>query len=538
MGMPREWRCLRRRKIHVAVFVRSGWNGERLVVSVLETSFDAAQPVGAPRQVLVARGVTKGFPGVLALDNVDFDVRAGEVTALLGENGAGKSTLIKLMAGFYTPDRGEITVDGVALQADPASAHRIGVATIHQDAHLVPAMSVAENIMLGRWPGRYGWVSRKAQKERARAAVARVAPHLNISTPAGRLSPADQQLIEIARAISEDSKILIMDEPTTSLSPPEIDRLFRVVNDLKANGLGIVFVSHWLEEVFAIADRVTVLRDGRLVGTEAIANLDHDKVIRMMVGREVREAEHKPRPIGDVVMRVSNLSRDGLLDDISFDVRAGEIVGMSGLVGAGRSELAACIFGIDPYDNGTVEIAGQPIRANDPKAAIDAGIGLVPEDRRRQALVGLMSVRSNMTLSLFDQITRYGFLSSQREEEIAAREMKSLAVKAASSKVRVSTLSGGNQQKVVLGRWLARRPKVLILDEPTKGIDVGAKSEISDLIVRLAESGMAILLISSELPEILSLSDRVLVMRSGRISAKLTRAEATSETIMSYATTG
>lgn len=258
----------------------------------------------------------------------------------------------------------------------------------------------------------------------------------------------------------------------------------------------------------------------------------------MMVGREVREAEHKPRPIGDVVMRVSNLSRDGLLNDISFDVRAGEIVGMSGLVGAGRSELAACIFGINSYDNGTIEIAGQPIRANDPKAAIDAGIGLVPEDRRRQALVGLMTVRSNMTLSLFDQITRYGFLSSQREEEIAAREMKSLAVKASSSKVRVSTLSGGNQQKVVLGRWLARRPKVLILDEPTKGIDVGAKSEISDLIVRLAESGMAILLISSELPEILSLSDRVLVMRSGRISAKLTRAEATSETIMSYATTG
>ncbi|MFC3075505.1 sugar ABC transporter ATP-binding protein [Shinella pollutisoli] len=499
----------------------------------------AAQPAaGERREILVARGVTKSFPGVLALDNVDFDVRSGEVTALLGENGAGKSTLIKLMAGFYTPDRGEITVDGVPLHADPAAAHRIGVATIHQDAHLVPAMSVAENIMLGRWPGRYGWLSMRRQKEKARAAVARVAPHLNIATPAGRLSPADQQLVEIARAISEDSKILVMDEPTTSLSPPEIERLFRVVEDLKANGLGIVFVSHWLEEVFAISDRVTVLRDGRLVGTKPIGELDHDKVIRMMVGREVRETEHKPRPIGDVVMRVSNLTREGLLDDISFEVRAGEIVGMAGLVGAGRSETASCVFGIDPYDSGTVEIAGRRVRPNDPKAAIDAGIGLVPEDRRRQALVGLMSVRSNMTLSLFDQISRHGFLSSALEEEIAAREIRSLAVKTPSSKVRVSTLSGGNQQKVVLGRWLARRPKVLILDEPTKGIDVGAKSEISELILRLAESGMAILLISSELPEILSLSDRVLVMRSGRISAALSRAEATSETIMSYATTG
>ncbi len=491
-----------------------------------------------PRQVLVARGITKSFPGVLALDNVDFDVRAGEVTALLGENGAGKSTLIKMIAGFYTSDRGEITIDGVPLQADPASAHRIGVATIHQDAHLVPAMSVAENIMLGRWPSRYGWLSMRAQKQKARDALARVAPHLNISTPAGRLSPADQQLVEIARAISEDSKILVMDEPTTSLSPPEIDRLFKVVEDLKSKGLGIVFVSHWLEEVFRIADRVTVLRDGRLVGTKPIGDLDHDKVIRMMVGREVRETILTERPIGDVVMKVSNLSRENMLSDISFEVRAGEIVGMSGLVGAGRSELAACIFGIDPYDSGTVEIGGVKVRGGNPKAAIEAGIGLVPEDRRRQALVGLMSVKSNVTLSLLDRVSTFGFLSTSAEDAIADREIRSLAVKTPSSKVRVSTLSGGNQQKVVLARWLARRPKILILDEPTKGIDVGAKSEISQLILKLAGEGMAILLISSELPEILSLTDRVLVMRSGRISASLTRAEATSETIMSYATTG
>jgi len=494
--------------------------------------------VGEPRPVLVAHGLTKSFPGVLALDNVDFEVRAGEVTALLGENGAGKSTLIKLMAGFYSPDRGEILVDGSPIHPDPASAHRIGVATIHQDAHLVPAMSVAENIMLGRWPTQYGLLSVTRQRQLAAEALAKVAPHLNPATPAGRLSPADQQLVEIARAISEDSKVLVMDEPTTSLSPPEIDRLFDVVNDLKSKGLGIVFVSHWLEEVFRIADRVTVLRDGRLVGTRPIGELDHDKVIRMMVGRDVRESVHEKRPIGDVVLSVRNLSRENMLDDISFDVRAGEIVGMSGLVGAGRSELAACIFGIDPYDSGSVMIADRKIPPNDPKEAIEAGIGLVPEDRRRQALVSLLSVRTNITLSLLERVTKFGFLSTTIEEQVAERQVRALAVKTPSTKTRVSTLSGGNQQKVVLARWLARRPKVLILDEPTKGIDVGAKSEISDLVIRLAREGMGILLISSELPEILALSDRVLVMRSGRISGSLTREEATSESIMSYATTG
>jgi ABC-type sugar transport system ATPase subunit len=492
----------------------------------------------APRQVLLARGVTKSFPGVLALDNVDFDVREGEVTALLGENGAGKSTLIKLMAGFYAPDRGEISVDGRKLHPDPAEAHRIGVATIHQDAHLVPAMSVAENIILGRWPTSYGFLGAGRQRQLALDALARVAPHLNPATPAGRLSAADQQLVEIARAISEDSKVLVMDEPTTSLSPPEIDRLFNLVKDLKAKGLGVVFVSHWLEEVFRIADRVTVLRDGRLVGTRTISDLDHDKVIRMMVGREVREAVADKRPIGGVVLSVKNLNRENVLTDISFDVRAGEIVGMSGLVGAGRSELAAAIFGIDPYHAGSVEVDGVPITPNNPAAAIEAGIGLVPEDRRRQALVSLLSVRTNITLSFLNRLTSWGFLSVSQEERIAEREIKALSVKTPSSKTRVSTLSGGNQQKVVLARWLARNPKVLILDEPTKGIDVGAKAEISELVLRLARGGMGIFLISSELPEILALSDRILVMRAGRITASLSRDQATSEVIMSYATTG
>jgi ABC-type sugar transport system ATPase subunit len=497
----------------------------------------ARLPVDPP-VVLAARGITKGFPGVLALSKVDFEVRAGQVTALLGENGAGKSTLIKLMAGFYAPDEGEITVDGRPLSPDPASAHRIGVATIHQDAHLVPAMSVAENIMLGRWPTRAGLVSISAQRREALDALALVAPHLQPSTVAARLSPADQQLVEIARAISEDSKVLVMDEPTTSLSPPEIDRLFEVVGQLRAKGLGIVFVSHWLEEVFRIADRVTVLRDGRLIGSVPIAETDQAGVIRMMVGREVRATVATERAKGRIVLSVRNLTRDGVLDDLSFDVRAGEIVGVSGLVGAGRSEMAACVFGIDGYDSGSVEVDGTSVRANDPAAAIEAGLGLVPEDRRRQALVSLLSVRTNMTLSLLDRLARFGFLSPSAEEVIAVREIRALAIKCPSSGTRVSTLSGGNQQKVVLGRWLAREPKVLILDEPTKGIDVGAKSEISDLVLRLAGQGMGILLISSELPEILSLCDRVMVMRSGRVSATLDGAEATGETIMSYATTG
>ena len=498
----------------------------------------ARAAAAAGETVLVADGITKSFPGVLALSDIHFEVRAGEVNALLGENGAGKSTLIKLMAGFYSPDSGEIRVGGTLLPADPAAAHRAGVATIHQDAHLVPSMTVAENIMLGRWPRRYGLISVGQQRARAAEALARVAPHLSPSDLARRLSPADGQLVEIARAISENSRVLIMDEPTTSLSRPEIDRLFRLVDDLKANGLGIVFVSHWLDEVFRVADRITVLRDGRFVGTRPAAELDHDAVIRMMVGREVRNTVAATRPIGEVVLEVRNLNREGVLKDVSLTVRAGEIVGLSGLVGAGRSELASCIFGIDPYDSGSVTVGGRAVPPNAPKAAIDAGIGLVPEDRRKQALVTLLGVGTNITLGMLEQISPRGFLSSARERVIVDREIKALAIKTPSASTRVSTLSGGNQQKVVLGRWLARKPRLLILDEPTKGVDVGAKAEISELVVRLAEGGMAILLISSELPEILALSDRTLVMRSGRLVANVARAEQNSETIMALATTG
>jgi ABC-type sugar transport system ATPase subunit len=501
----------------------------------------AASPVAmAPsgETILVAKGVSKTFPGVIALDDVSFEVRAGEVNALVGENGAGKSTLIKMMAGSHAPDGGEIRVHGELLEASPAAAHRAGVATIHQDSHLVPNMTVAENIMLGHWPTRFGVIYMREQMRRAKAAIARVAPGLSPDKLAHRLSPAEGQLVEIARAISENSRVLIMDEPTTSLSGREIDQLFSVVDELKSQGMGIVFVSHWLEEVFRIADRVTVLRDGRLVGSRPASELDAEKVIQMMVGRDVATVTAAPRDAGDAVLKVRNLTRIGVVDDVSFDVRAGEIVTLAGLVGAGRTELANCIFGVDPYESGTVELAGQRIAPGDPRAAIEAGIGLVPEDRRHQALIGNLSVSTNATLAVLDRISPAGIISPRREDEALKTATRSVAVKMASPHVPISTLSGGNQQKVVLGRWLARKPKLLILDEPTKGIDVGAKSEISDIVVKLAEGGTAILLISSEMPEVLSLSDRVLVMRSGRIAGELDRTQLSPEAIIQLATTG
>ncbi|MCB1498192.1 MAG: sugar ABC transporter ATP-binding protein [Bauldia sp.] len=490
------------------------------------------------RPLLVADGVSKTFPGVIALDEVSFEVRAGEVNALVGENGAGKSTLIKLMAGYYAPDSGVIRVNGIVLEADPATAHRAGVATIHQDHHLVPSMTVAENIMLGHWPSRYGVISKREQLEHASRVIAQVAPDLSPEMLARRLSPAEGQLVEIARALSEDSQVLIMDEPTTSLSGKEIDQLFRVVDELKAKGLGIVFVSHWLEEVFRIADRVTVLRDGRLVGSEPASELDTDKVIHMMVGRGVDTVTTKSQAAGDIVLEVRNLNRIGVLDDVSLVVRAGEIVTLAGLVGAGRTELVNCIFGVDRYDSGEVLLENRPLPPGDPNAAIEAGIGLAPEDRRHQALIGNLSVMTNATLAVLKRIAPRGIISKERERAAFDKATRSVAVKMSSPNAPVSTLSGGNQQKVVLGRWLARNPKLLILDEPTKGIDVGAKVEISEIIVQLAAEGTAILIVSSEMPEVIALSDRVIVMRSGHVAGELGREAITPEAVMNLATTG
>lgn len=492
----------------------------------------------SPAILASVSGVSKSFPGVVALDDVDFEVFSGEVNALVGENGAGKSTLIKLMAGIYSPDQGSIVVDDKELEASPSFAHRAGIATIHQDHNLVPGMSVAENIVLGRWPTRLGIISKSALLERSREALALVAPELSLDTLARRLSPAEGQLVEVARALAEKSRILIMDEPTTSLSGPEIDRLFGVIANLKRQGMGVVFVSHWLEEVFRIADRITVLRDGRLVGSAPAADLDQATVIKMMVGRNVRETVVPERSIGEPVLEVRGLSRSNALNSVSFNVRAGEIVTLAGLVGAGRTELANCIFGYSGYDSGEILINGKHLPKRDINAAIRMGLALIPEDRRGQGLVGQLSVAENVTLALFDQIAPKGVISFPKENRIVEDARKALSIRMPSSKSQVSTLSGGNQQKAIVARWLSRKPRLLILDEPTKGIDVGAKAEIGDIIVGLAENGVAILLISSELPEVVSFSDRVLVMRSGQIVGELDRSEKSPEGIMHYATTG
>jgi ABC-type sugar transport system ATPase subunit len=501
----------------------------------LQSSGKAGEASGA---VLVADRVSKAFPGVQALEDVTFEARAGEVNALVGENGAGKSTLIKLIAGFYSPDSGEIRIGGAPLRADPASAHEAGVATIHQDHHLIPSMTVAENLLLGRWPTQFGVLAKSEMMRQAQGALDQVAPQLSLRKLARQLSPAEGQLVEIARAIAEDSRVLVMDEPTTSLSTREVDALFETVRRLRGRGMAIVFVSHWLEEVFAIADRITVLRDGRLVGSRAAAELDHDAVIRMMVGRDVKEVTTQSASPGRVILKVENLSRSGVLDDVSFDVRAGEIVTLSGLVGAGRSELVNAIFGADAYEGGAVAVDGVQLAPCDPVAAMEAGIGYVPEDRRLQALVSTLSVRSNTTLAVLKAVSPHNLISRAAEDSVLGNVVSALSVRMASPDARISTLSGGNQQKVVIGRWLARAPKLLILDEPTKGVDVGAKAEISEIIVRLAADGRAILLVSSELPEVLALSDRVLVMRSGRIVGELDRGSLTAERIMTLATTG
>ena len=488
--------------------------------------------------VLVADRVSKAFPGVLALDDVSFEVRAGEVNALVGENGAGKSTLIKLMAGFYTPDRGEIRVGGNALRADPSAAHEAGIATIHQEHHLIPSMTVAENLLLGRWPTRFGILSRPAMMRQAEAVLNQVAPNLSPRKLARQLSPAEGQLVEIARALAENSQVLVMDEPTTSLSGREVDALFEIVGHLKTRGLAVVFVSHWLEEVFAISDRITVLRDGRLVGSKPASELNHDAVIRMMVGRDVHEVTTQSVAPGPVVLKVEGLTRSGVIDNVSFEVRAGEIVTLAGLVGAGRSEVVNAIFGDDLFDAGSVSINGLALKPGDPAAAMAAGVGYIPEDRRQQALVGKLSVRSNATLAALEAVSPGGLIRRDLEDRIMNRAVRTLSIRMASPDVPIATLSGGNQQKVVIARWLARNPRLLILDEPTKGVDVGAKAEISAIIVRLAAEGRAILLVSSELPEVLALSDRVLVMRSGRITGELDRASLSAERIMTLATLG
>lgn len=487
--------------------------------------------------ILEAKGISKSYPGVRALDNVDLSIFAGEVTALCGENGAGKSTLINVLSGGTAPDSGSILIDAdPVVHLNPSAAIEAGISTIHQKRQFVPAMTVAENVMLGNWPISGGFVAKRLLRRQAIDALRLVAPHLSVDKLARNLSPAEAQEIDIARALSRQSKVLIMDEPTTALSPPEIDRLLGLVNRLKEGGLGILFVSHWLEEVLEIADRVTVFRDGRYVATVPATGLGAQDIVQMMVGREVKDAPIPTRTIGETVLTVRHLTRTGTFHDVSFEIRRGEIVTFAGIAGAGRTEVVQAVFGADKYDSGTVEVEGRRVRRGDVTSAIAAGLGLVPEERHLQGLVDQMSVGDNMTLAVLKRVAPGGWLSGAREAAISKRYTKEMSIKATSPDVRISTLSGGNQQKVLIARWLARGPKVLILDEPTKGVDVGAKAEIHALIGQLAEAGMAIILVTSELPEVLLLSDRVLVMRQGRIVAELAKNDITQESVMTPAT--
>jgi rhamnose transport system ATP-binding protein len=488
---------------------------------------------------LAVRAVTKSFGAVAAVRDVSFELFPGEVHALVGENGAGKSTVVKMLAGVHRPDTGSIELDGVALElAGPAAALVAGIAVIYQEPTLFPDLSVAENVVMGRQPRRsFGRVDRPAMNALAAGFFARLGVAIDPDRPARGLSIADQQIVEIAKALSLDARVIVMDEPTAALSPVEVERLFTVVEALRADGAALLFISHRFEEITALCQRVTVLRDGELVSTDPMSAVDVDELVRRMVGRPLSTLFPKRDvPIGDVVLDVADLGRAGVFADVSFQVRAGEIVALAGLVGAGRSEVVRAVFGVDPRDTGRVTVAGRALPAGDPRAAMAAGVALVPEDRRQQGLVLEASIERNATATRWRELARFGLLFGGAERRAAAEWTERLHTKYADLRDPVAHLSGGNQQKVVLAKWLSTRPKVLVVDEPTRGIDVGTKAEVHRLMSDLAADGVAVLMVSSELPEVLGMADRVLVMREGRLVAEIPRADADSEAVMRAAT--
>ncbi|MCU1542735.1 MAG: D-xylose transporter ATP-binding protein [Microbacteriaceae bacterium] len=491
------------------------------------------------RSVLSLTGAAKTFGPVVALADGTIDLRPGEIHALVGENGAGKSTLVKILAGVRAPDAGDFVVAGErASFRTPADSKAAGISVIYQEPTLFPDLTVAENIFIGRQPtGRGRLIDRREMRRRARELFVTLGVPIDPDRTAEGLSIADQQIIEIAKAISLDARVLVMDEPTAALSGVEVERLFTVARALRDKGAGILFISHRFDEVFALCDRITVMRDGRYVAVHNTADVSVPEIVKEMVGRELGALFPKEvAPVGDTVLSVSGLNRLGVFTDIGFEVRAGEIVALSGLVGAGRTEVARAIFGIDRYDSGTVSLHGKPLSPHSPQRSISAGIGFVPEDRRKQGLVMDLSVARNATLTLRKSLARFGLISGSRERQAAEEWSARLQVKRSSQDYAVSTLSGGNQQKVVLAKWLATAPKLLIVDEPTRGIDVGTKAEVHRLLSDLAGRGIAIIMISSELPEVLGMADRILVMHEGRISAEFSRAEATAELVMHAAT--
>ena len=496
----------------------------------------AGAPDGAPR--LQFEQISKSFSGVHALRDVSLHVRAGEVLALMGENGAGKSTLLRILSGDHEPSSGRMLLDGAPVEfAGPRDANRAGLRVIQQEPEIVPHVSVAENIYLGALPRRGRILDRRALFERAHADLAEYGftGAVDPATMGADLSPAQRQLVEIMRALATDVRVIAFDEPTSSLSEHEVEALFGLIRRLRADGAAVIYVSHRMPEIFTIADRVAVLRDGRYVGDRMVADTDNAELVRMMVGRDLTDMfVREPRPAGAVVLAARNLETEDV-HDVSLDVRAGEVVGLGGLVGAGRSELAHALVGDVPLTGGTVEVDGRVLQLRGPGDALRAGIGLAPEERKAQALLLRRSVRDNISLAVLGRLSRLHVVRRREERDIARTYVEELSIRTPSVEQEVGNLSGGNQQKVVLARWLARRPKVLILDEPTRGVDVGAKAEIYSIISALAADGMAVLVISSELPELLGLADRVVVMRDGRIAGELARADATEERVLTLA---
>ena len=486
--------------------------------------------------MITFENITKTFTGVTALDDVSLTIARGECHALMGENGAGKSTLGKVLAGIYKPDAGLIRLDGKPLTfRSPADANKAGIGMVHQELAFCPDLSVAENLCMGQYPKRLGlFLDRSTMRLRAKELLSRIGVDLDVAAPMRSLSTAQEQLVQIASAVGTGADVLVFDEPTSSLSEPEAQRLFQLIAQLKSRGVTMIYVSHRMPEVFRLCDRISVLRDGRYVGTLDRAAASEDEVVRMMIGRSVEAylPQHTSGTGGNVVLRVKGLSSPGKFRDVSFDVHAGEIVGFAGLVGAGRSEIAKAVFGLDPQASGQVELEGKQLPRGKVRTAIRRGIGLLPEDRKRQGLVLGMSGRQNFSLSMLDRLRRLGFLDKRREKRGAAEYFEKLRVKTPSLDTPVAGLSGGNQQKVALAKWLGRGARLLIVDEPTRGVDVGAKAAIHALLDKLACQGVAVLLISSELPEVIALSSRILVIRDGKLAGELKHEEATQDRVL------
>ncbi|PVB62858.1 sugar ABC transporter ATP-binding protein [Labrenzia sp. 011] len=488
-----------------------------------------------PEPYVSMKGMSKSFVGIKVLKDVDFDVRQGEVHALLGENGAGKSTLIKMLAGLYKPDTGTIVVDGEEQKfASTSDATSAGIATVYQELLLFPELTVAENVFLGNYPRKAGgWIDWATVRARTRDLLDQLDSHdLDVDTKVLNLSVAQRQRVEIAKALSKNARILIMDEPTASLVESDVQRLMEVVTQLRDRGVGIVYVSHRMPEIFALADRVTVLRDGTHVGTRDIGDVDEQQLVSMMVGRSIESLFPKAdAEIGETVLEVRNLNHGRHVRDISFSLRRGEILGIAGLVGSGRTELALTLFGMTPATSGEIVLEGEPVHIASPRQARDLGIAYVPEDRGLQGLVKPMAIRKNVSMAIIEKLSSGIFIRADAEAKITRDAIERFGIRSRNIDQAVGELSGGNQQKVVIAKWLATNPKVLILDEPTRGVDVGAKAEIHSIMGELVKQGVAIIMISSELPEVLGMSDRVLVMNSGEVTDVIDRSKASPERV-------